>query len=139
MDMQLVIGGAYSGKRRFVREMWEGAVWLSAYNGGNLEDWSHLIQIGKTLVIEGFEIWVSNDLKENSLQMIREKYKHLFQQWSESDCQFILIMLEMGKGIVPLEEKDRKTRDIMGWLQQDAVKFSEEVYYMWHGLAKRMK
>ena len=51
--MQLVIGGAFSGKRKVVKETNGACSWVSAYQGDRIEDWeSHWLH-GTTLVIEG--------------------------------------------------------------------------------------
>ena len=48
-------------------------------------------------------------------------------------------MLEMGKGIVPLQKKDRRLRDIIGWIAQDAAQLSDQVVYVWNGLSRSLK
>ncbi len=49
-----------------------------------------------------------------------------------------LILEEMGRGIVPMSPRQRRLRDLNGWLAQDAAARAEAVYYVWHGLVRRL-
>lgn len=142
--MQLVIGGAFSGKRKVVKGKIGVCSWLSAYQGDRIEEWeSHWLH-GTTLVIEGWEKWIATELttSENN-DDIRRVYKALFQTLLKEEQRrkniIVLIMLEMGKGIVPLEKKDRRLRDIAGWIAQDAAQLSDQVDYVWNGLSRSLK
>ncbi|SER83349.1 bifunctional adenosylcobinamide kinase/adenosylcobinamide-phosphate guanylyltransferase [Salipaludibacillus aurantiacus] len=148
--MQLVTGGAFSGKRRIVKELFnEGSQelsWLSSYNDDRLDNWLHVWQPGAGLVFEGWENWLLEDLRcgeASQLDKLRRKYSKLLtdlvREEERHGGKACLIMLEMGKGIVPAEAEDRALRDLHGWLQQDAAKLSREVYYVWHGLSRRLK
>lgn len=108
--MQLVIGGAFSGKRKIVKETNVLCSWVSAYQGDRLEDWETHWLHGTTLVIEGWEKWIADELttSENN-DDIRSVYKVLFQTLLEEEqrrkSKIVLIILEMGKGIVPLQRR----------------------------------
>ena len=137
--MLVVIGGAYSGKRRFVRENCERARWISAYDGCRIEDaW----EIGhrQTLILEGFEIWLeelisSGKSDEEILLIMKEAITRIVSVQQD----IVLIMLEIGRGIVPVKKEDRRLRDLMGWLQQHFVGQADRAVYIWHGLARAMK
>ncbi len=135
MDMHIIIGGAYSGKRQFVRNKWSNAKWISAYEGASFED----VDNAPIIVMEGFEVWVSQLIKMGKTDQEIVQYFH--DKWSSlsSSQELILIMLEVGRGIVPINVHDRRLRDVMGWIQQDAVKMANKVTSIWHGLAKTMK
>ncbi|WP_416148846.1 bifunctional adenosylcobinamide kinase/adenosylcobinamide-phosphate guanylyltransferase [Salipaludibacillus sp. HK11] len=148
--MQLVIGGAFAGKRKIVKDQFDdvGLSWLSSYDGETLDSWRDFWNGQNTfLVVEGWENWLREDLrsmaKSEPLTDIREKYRLMFRDFIEEESrknkQVILIMLEMGKGIVPIAAEDRLLRDLAGWIQQDAAALSDEVVYVWHGLSRRMK
>ncbi|MFJ5714679.1 bifunctional adenosylcobinamide kinase/adenosylcobinamide-phosphate guanylyltransferase [Neobacillus sp. NPDC093127] len=142
--MQLVIGGAFSGKRKIVKDTIGTCSWVSAYQEDRIEDWETRWLHGTTLVIEGWEKWIADELttSENN-DDIRSVYNALFQTLFEEEQRrknkIVLIMLEMGKGIVPLQKKDRRLRDIAGWIAQDAAQLSDQVDYVWNGLARRLK
>lgn len=133
--MQVVIGGTYSGKRQFVRDNWSSFQLISAYEQKDINE----PVIEANVVYEGFEIWVGQLLESGKTN---QEIIEWFKQWLHSldhRENIVLIMLEIGKGIVPMEERNRRLRDVVGWIQQEAVKQADNVTYIWHGLAKTMK
>ncbi|MFT4415025.1 bifunctional adenosylcobinamide kinase/adenosylcobinamide-phosphate guanylyltransferase [Fredinandcohnia humi] len=142
--MQLIIGGAFSGKRKIVKGKYETCSWISAYNGDSIMDWKTKWEHGTTLVMEGWEKWIAAELpnSENN-DDIRRNFNSLFMEFLAQEHKrknhIVLIMLEVGKGIVPLYKDDRRLRDLMGWVSQDAARLSMEVEFVWNGLSKRVK
>jgi adenosylcobinamide kinase/adenosylcobinamide-phosphate guanylyltransferase len=147
MEMQLVVGGTYSGKRRVVKEAVDSPIWISAYNGETLSGIPEKWEPGRTLVLEGWEKWLAEELEvteeEANLDIIRKRYLELLQSLSLEESlrksQIVLIMLEMGRGVVPVSKEERRLRDVSGWLLQDAALLSNKVIYVWHGLARCLK
>ncbi len=142
--MQLVIGGAYSGKRNFVKQKKQSLCWISSYQGNHLDDWHQKWIPRTTLVLEGWEKWVALEIaKQEDDDTVREKFKVALKALKEEGLkrgeEIVLIMLETGRGIVPMTREDRRLRDLSGWLAQDAVEMSDEVFYIWHGIERRMK
>jgi adenosylcobinamide kinase/adenosylcobinamide-phosphate guanylyltransferase len=144
MGMQLVIGGAFSGKRKIVRERNPNCNWLSAYNCDALSEWEARWEKDSTLVLEGWEKWVDDELeKKENVADIRQHFQSFFRLLKEEEQkrenEIVLIMLEIGRGIVPLQKDERTLRDLVGWITQDAAEVADEVYYVWNGFAKKMK
>lgn len=144
--MQVIIGGAYSGKRKIVKGQFDGfgLTWLSSYEEMMIDSWKDRWQQDTHLILEGWENWLREDVRtSDSLNTLRERYNEMFREMLDGEAsrkkQVILIMLEVGKGIVPKEVEDRRLRDLAGWIQQDAILLSEEVHYVWHGLSRRIK
>ncbi|WP_409295071.1 bifunctional adenosylcobinamide kinase/adenosylcobinamide-phosphate guanylyltransferase [Peribacillus sp. SCS-26] len=140
--MQLVIGGAYSGKRKFLRSTGEEFNLVSAYMGHSMEDALNHPGCQGSLAVEGFEVWIKDRLLGNEGDIRQEfvqYYQSLLELERDTGITVFLLMVEMGRGIVPVDSMDRKWRDYAGWVQQDAAKASEGVYYVWHGLAQRIK
>lgn len=144
--MQLIIGGAYSGKRKIVKDQFDdfGFSWLSSYDEASIGSWKDEWQKDTHLVLEGWENWLRGDVRLSiPLKDLREKYNQMFRIFLDEETlrntQVILIMLEMGKGIVPIEAEERQLRDLAGWIQQDAALLAENVSYVWHGLSRQMK
>lgn len=142
--MQLVLGGAFTGKRNIVKEKHQATSWISSYYDGDLWDWKTSWSKDTTLVLEGWENWILHELKmTESNNEIRNKFKNIFHCLIEEEKNrknpVVLIMLEIGKGIVPLERDERRLRDIAGWVAQDAAQLSEQVQIVWNGLSKRLK
>ena len=135
MLLLVVIGGAYSGKRKYVREQCLEGLWFSAYDGCRLED-SMGIGKGQTIILEGFEVWLEELIRsekddDDILRLMKDTIASLHDP--------VLIMLEVGRGIVPVKKEDRRLRDLMGWLQQHSVGQADRAVYIWHGLARAMK
>ncbi|MGD6830782.1 bifunctional adenosylcobinamide kinase/adenosylcobinamide-phosphate guanylyltransferase [Sutcliffiella halmapala] len=142
--MQLVIGGAFAGKRNIVREKDKEFSWVSSYYNDLLSDWDKKWRGGTTLVLEGWERWIEDQMKKEAGDaVIRAEFSKFFQSFLEEERVrndgIVLIMLEVGRGIVPIDKEERRFRDLAGWILQDAVKLAEEVQYVWHGIAKRLK
>ncbi|WP_231597611.1 bifunctional adenosylcobinamide kinase/adenosylcobinamide-phosphate guanylyltransferase [Bacillus sp. SA1-12] len=139
-----MVGGAYSGKRKIIRDQCGEISWHSAYHNDLLPDWKIKFSSSSMLVLEGWEDWIKKDLYLYST--IDEVKEHFYQQIDEI-CELekmhekpvIFIMLEMGRGIVPLKEEERSIRDISGWVLQYAAKKAESVQYCWHGLVRTIK
>lgn len=130
--MHVIIGGAYSGKRQYVRENWHLFQLVSAYEGKQQNE-----QLDHDIVVyEGFEMWISEMIK---VGLSNQEIVTYYKEWFSTKGKAICIMLEIGRGIVPIEEHDRRLRDVVGWIQQEAVKQADEVISMWHGLAMKVK
>ncbi|MDQ0256358.1 adenosylcobinamide kinase/adenosylcobinamide-phosphate guanylyltransferase [Evansella vedderi] len=142
--MQLIVGGAYAGKRKIVKSNYKKCSWLSAYKGHSLKDWKSQWEVNTTLVLEGWEKWIEEELKEETDDLvIRNRLQKMVHQLKEEEQKrnetIVLIMLELGRGIVPLKQKERNMRDLAGWLLQDAVQVSNDVQYVWHGMSRKIK
>ena len=142
--MQLILGGSFAGKRHVVKEKHQAYSWVTSYNNEELWDWKSRWLKDTTLVLEGWENWILQELQNNdSNDEIRDIFYEVFhcllEEEKKRNNMIVLIMLDMGKGIVPLEKNERRLRDIAGWIAQDAAKLSEQVEYVWNGLSKRLK
>jgi adenosylcobinamide kinase / adenosylcobinamide-phosphate guanylyltransferase len=144
MDLQLVVGGAYSGKRKLVREQYDEITWHSAYDEDQLTNWKVKFTSSSMLVLEGWEKWIQHELSSNStLDEVRVSFYGLIDEICELEKmhgkRVIFIILEMGRGIVPMNEEDRNLRDVSGWILQYATNKADTVQYCWHGLSKTIK
>jgi adenosylcobinamide kinase/adenosylcobinamide-phosphate guanylyltransferase len=144
MGLQLVVGGAYSGKRNIIRKQYDDLTWHSAYDKRPIMNWKSSFHSSSAIVLEGWEEWIKHELETYAdLEKVKTIFFNIIDEFSELekkyDKKIILIMLEMGRGIVPLNEEDRNLRDISGWILQYATKKAETVQYCWHGLYKTIK
>lgn len=142
--MQLIVGGAYAGKRKVVKSNYKEFSWMSAYKGDSLHDWKKQWKASTTLVLEGWEKWVEEELKEDADDLViqkrlRDTVHKLKEEEEKRNETIVLIMMEIGRGIVPLEQQERRLRDLAGWLLQDATQASDDVQYVWHGLSRKIK
>jgi adenosylcobinamide kinase/adenosylcobinamide-phosphate guanylyltransferase len=144
MGLQLVVGGAYSGKRKLIREQYQEITWHSAYDDHMLRNWRNLYHSSAILVLEGWEIWIKEAL---SSQLTLDEARNYFFELIDEICEceklngkpIIFIMLEMGRGIVPMTAEERNIRDVAGWVLQHAASKAKTVQYCWHGLVKTIK
>jgi adenosylcobinamide kinase/adenosylcobinamide-phosphate guanylyltransferase len=140
--MQLFIGGACAGKRDAVRQRFDAPHWHSAHAGCRLEAWRSLPET-RCLVLEGWERWIGQRLadepEDDRLRQAMARELDALRSWeAERGGEAVLILLEMGRGIVPLGRENRRLRDLNGWLAQDAAARCERVRYVWNGLVKSL-
>ncbi|MDI7740841.1 bifunctional adenosylcobinamide kinase/adenosylcobinamide-phosphate guanylyltransferase [Lysinibacillus fusiformis] len=135
--MQVVIGGAYNGKRKFVKEVllknisgnqhfFEGE--LPAKGIFSKEDF---------LIIGNFEkiMLQKVHLDEDVIsEIIFEEIALLNQQ-----ARLICVCTDIGRGVVPLLKEERKIRDACGRLYQKLFAESESVVRIWYGIPEVLK
>lgn len=152
--MLLVTGGAYTGKRKYIRESFENSTleWVSGYEGHNPDEWQKQWDTNRILVMEGWEEWVLTRLLAGALEedvllwisaimndVLRDEVIRATEDNNNMGREVVFIMLEIGRGIVPISPEERAMRDIIGRLTQNAAQASNEVIYMWHGLPRTIK
>ncbi|MFC7391936.1 hypothetical protein [Scopulibacillus cellulosilyticus] len=143
--MHFVTGGAFNGKRRWVKETYQlenkvNVGWLSGYDSSiHLDQLMNVSHFQLITVIEGWEqfIWQSLSIEKDP----RGFWQDLIRKWqaweySGSNRQIIIIGVDISKGIVPIEEKQRLWRDVTGWCYQDAIKRCLKVNIIWYGLSQ---
>lgn len=141
--MQLFLGGACAGKRSIVRQRFASPRWHSAYAGCRLEAWPSVGVSPCCLVLEGWEHWLWAALfdEPDNERLRRRMIGELdaLRDWElKHGGEVILILLEMGRGIVPLAPEARRLRDLNGWLAQDAAARCRRAWYVWNGLVKSL-
>lgn len=122
--MHVVLGGAFAGKRSYVKEQYPNGEWIEA---GQQELSSRL----QPLIVDRIAPWLYSG---NSAPAFWEWVEQLPEKRT-----LILILEEMGQGIVPVEPEDRRLRDENGRLSQEAAARAAVVDYVWHGLVQRWK
>ncbi|MBR9770139.1 MAG: hypothetical protein GYB54_03305, partial [Gammaproteobacteria bacterium] len=149
--MHVFIGGTASGKRQRVAERYPEARWRDADEmmrrvpgagagpgPGPGTGAGPAIDDGDTLVISGWLAWLEAEL-ENELENQREnesasadddrlgrRWREAFTGWASSPGRRVLVLDEVGRGIVPVDPAQRRLRDLMGWLSQDAVRLASQ-------------
>lgn len=141
--MQLFIGGACAGKRDLVAARFPGAAWYRVDEAG-LEGREHDLRPGAALVLTGWVGWLERALAEEPdddrlRARLDAALEALVGAAAACDGEVVLILPEIGRGIVPMEAADRRLRDLAGWLAQDAAARAEAVWYVRHGLARCLR
>ncbi|WML31583.1 bifunctional adenosylcobinamide kinase/adenosylcobinamide-phosphate guanylyltransferase [Neobacillus sp. OS1-32] len=141
--MHFVTGGAFNGKRSWVKERFANACWLSAYENAQLP--TNLTDINsELLVLEGIEMWLKELSSQSDPAICRDIWRHTLAQWeswerANSQRQLIIIGTDITKGIVPMEEENRRWRDVTGWAYQDLAIMAKTVDVIWYGINQTIK
>ncbi|WP_075881100.1 bifunctional adenosylcobinamide kinase/adenosylcobinamide-phosphate guanylyltransferase [Vreelandella massiliensis] len=140
--MQLFIGGACAGKRDAVTARFPEAVWHRLVQGSPLPQFSETLP-PKTRVLTGWLAWMETALKtepdDDALrQAMATELETLAEAERRGGPEIVLIVPEVGRGIVPMAAEDRRLRDLAGWLAQDAARCAEKTWYVRHGLVMRL-
>lgn len=131
--MHIIIGGAYNGKRQYVKTLLEdrSVQWWVPKNG---------VPEKKADVL----IWTEIDHffeEESPLDEIVQAEK-FFAEILENSVQFkevYLILEDIGRGIVPIDAKQRRLRDLLGRLYQLLFAEAETVTRIWYGIPQLIK
>lgn len=142
--MHFVTGGAFNGKRAWVKGEFPHAVWLSAYRSDLLTKGVPENFENDVVVFEGLELWVREILMEKSLEESRVYFRDVWEallSWEMSNHQhrIVIIGTDITKGIVPIEREERTWRDLTGWVYQDLAKKCERMDVIWYGMNQTIK
>lgn len=135
--MQVVIGGAYNGKRKYVENQLANIPPEKCYFYEGMIPKSDSFMKDDVIIISDFERIIENDLDLDELQIAIK----LFEEIQRLDLQanVICICTDIGRGIVPIKKEDRKLRDACGRLYQQLFAHSESVIRIWYGIPKQLK
>lgn len=138
--MQSVIGGACSGRRRLVNERFPEACWHRLVAGEEVDVCLAGQERKDVLVVDGIAAWLAAAVSETpDDDALRGIWQGLLDGLVAAPCEVVLILDEMGRGIVPMDPAARRLRDQNGWLVQAAMTRSQAVWYLRHGLCKQLK
>jgi adenosylcobinamide kinase / adenosylcobinamide-phosphate guanylyltransferase len=123
--MHVIIGGAHNGKREFVRKLLSEED-ISWYEGeipapGN-----------DAVVLAGLESWLAQ------CELSEEKATDFIIKAVENR-RAIVILTDIGRGIVPMDANLRKLRDTCGRVYQRLFAEASEVTKVWYGIPQNIK
>ncbi|MFD1360076.1 bifunctional adenosylcobinamide kinase/adenosylcobinamide-phosphate guanylyltransferase [Lentibacillus salinarum] len=144
--MHFITGGAFNGKRKWVKNHYAAdyPLWLSAYGADTLTKPSHR-DFPAVVVLEGLEKWIYTTIDPTlSPDTQRQNVMSQTEPWLEwekveSHRKLVMIGTDISKGIVPTEKWERLWRDITGWVYQDLVARAERVDIIWYGMEQTLK
>lgn len=141
--MQCFIGGACSGRRALVAERFPAARWHRLAAGEGVATRHDGLAPGVPLVVTGWGDWLAAALAESDDDGVRASWRAMLDALAEAQRaaggEVVLVLDEMGRGIVPMAPEARRLRDLNGWLAQEAAARCEAVWYVRHGLARRIR
>ncbi len=126
--MRVYIGGAHNGKRAYVKAYLkaEGRTEFQWFEGV-------LPPLGnEPVVIAGLENWLAGVslTEEKAIQQVMKTIENR---------EAILILTDIGRGIVPIEAEKRRLRDTCGLLYQRLCAEADEVTRIWYGIPKNIQ
>lgn len=129
--MQIVFGGAFNGKRQYVKEMLAGrkAVWYE----GKLPE-----SADKLTVVAGVEQWIKEQLEN---RMDEEAIHHAVKKAVQLQTygEQIWVVTDMNRGIVPIDPIERRLRDVVGRVYQYLFKEADQITRIWYGIPETIK
>ena len=127
--MVLIIGGLCQGKTSFAREHFH-LLDSEIISGKDLE----LTMDLKTIkCVDDFELFLKKSISQGKDPLLETQ--NLIAQKND----LIIILPEIGCGIVPMEKEEREFREITGRVGEFLSKKSEKVIRLFCGLPKRLK
>lgn len=168
--LQLILGGARSGKSRFAeqiaRDSGDDVVYLATATAGDAEmalriehhrlqrpaHWAlheeplclaNALQThcatGRTVLVDCLTLWLTNALfHEDEMLWTRER-QHLLKALPSLPGQILLVSNEIGQGVIPMGEANRRFVDELGWLHQDIAQRAEKAWFVIAGLPQLLK
>lgn len=139
--MQCFIGGACSGRRELVSKRFPAAHWERLVPGQAVGAWPYDLSPGAVLVVTGWADWLTTALAEEGDDGVRQGWRAMLEALAAQETrglEVVLILDEMGRGIVPMTPEARRLRDLNGWLVQEVASRCSAVWYVRHGLARRL-
>ncbi|WP_084246759.1 bifunctional adenosylcobinamide kinase/adenosylcobinamide-phosphate guanylyltransferase [Planomicrobium okeanokoites] len=129
--MQIIFGGAFNGKRQYVKE--NLTVGDYCWCEGTLPDTS-----AESAVIAGLEKWVEQQLllKKSEVQIMQQINEICLRSTSSN---YIWILTDMNRGIVPMDALERQMRDVIGRIYQFLFKEAKDVIRIWYGIPQTIK
>lgn len=130
--MHIVFGGAFNGKRQYVKDRLEGQV--AQWNEGRLPEPS-ATEIN--IVIAGLELWVKQQLEQGfSEEYLMEQVKKTI---GREQTQQTWILTDLNRGIVPTERIEREMRDVLGRIYQFLFAEADSITRIWYGIPEKLK
>lgn len=91
------------------------------------------------VVVDCLTLWLTNVLLENNESLLETHIKALIKTLPTLKAQVILVSNEVGHGIVPLGELNRRFVDESGRLHQQIAEVANRVDFVMAGLPMRLK
>ncbi|MEW9500873.1 bifunctional adenosylcobinamide kinase/adenosylcobinamide-phosphate guanylyltransferase [Jeotgalibacillus marinus] len=144
--MHFVIGGAYNGKREWVKNK----LITDAISADSIQFRKSVVERAsckdvQVIIWTGIEKWIEEKCVQGlSEATILEQWKRELTDlahWEKgsNQRQVIIIGTDQSKGIVPLDRMKRFVRDVSGWCHQFTAKKASRVTRVWYGIAEELK
>jgi len=88
--------------------------------------------------LDNMEI-IENSLEEKIEEEVLDYFEYFLQRISKTDLNIIIVSNEIGLGVVPAFPLGRIFRDLMGIINKNIAKVSDEAYFFIAGMKQRLK
>ena len=139
--MELIIGGAYQGKSRYIRETYPDYTIYDETTVAELER----AGAEEKPVLNHFHLCVKQMLEEtaDSAKESKTPPEERIAAWAKNLIErypdLIIASDEIGSGIVPIEKQERLWREVTGRVLCDLAKEAERVVRLTCGISMKLK
>ena len=91
------------------------------------------------ILVDCLTLWLTNNLLHDDKHCWEVEKHALIDSLTNLKAKVILVSNEVGQGIVPLGEINRKFVDEAGWLHQSIASFADKVTFVTAGLPMTLK
>lgn len=130
--MHVFIGGAYNGKTDYVMRVLNGQDIFIA--DGFLPEKAPPCE---ALVIKNIDKWLITQNLETDEIIVAEMLTRI--RALEENCALYIIVTDMGRGVVPMDQQARLLRDTCGRLYQALFAEAKRVVRIWYGIGEQIK
>jgi len=93
----------------------------------------------RCLLVDCLTLWLSNLLCHEDESLYLQERENLLNILPNLKADLLLVSNEVGQGIVPMGELNRRFVDEAGWLHQDLAKSCDKVFWVMAGMATQLK
>jgi len=93
----------------------------------------------RCLLVDCLTLWLSNLLCHEDESLLLQEREKLLNALPDLKGHLLLVSNEVGQGIVPMGELNRRFVDEAGWLHQDLAKYCDKVFWVMAGIATQLK
>ena len=124
--MEMIIEGAFQGKSAYVKEQYPEIVWK---NGADIEKEELMTAEG----VLDFQEFIRKELKAGN------DLSNFAEELAVNNPDIILVSLEVGYGVVPMDAFDRKYREAVGRICTSLAAKSQKVIRVVCGIGMVIK
>lgn len=124
--MVMVIGGAYEGQLDYARKRYPGICWADGGECG-------MEEVFRCGGVYDFQKYIARWMKDGKETPV------LPRRIIEENPGVVIVTDEIGCGIVPVDEFERKYRETAGRICTELAGFSDEVYRVICGIGTKIK
>ncbi len=103
------------------------------------ETLAHESQKTQCILVDCLTLWLNNQLFHYPQQDFTQLFAQLVNSLHQPQAQIILVANEVGLGITPLGEINRKFVDEAGRLNQQLARYADQVFFIAAGLSIPLK